>query len=712
MRAKKGNNSGQVSLLISMMMVTFILFFAFVINVGMLVNAKINLQNAADLAAYAGAAVQARQLNDISYINYDMRRAYKKFLYRYYVVGNMFALTHPNNVNSDAPRIWAHDPNEPNSPVGNVPGVCIAFNPELNNYCQVPRLGSIVIPPTSSGGLDQINDTLNGTLSEIEKARQNDCMVLGGTNRTVLKLWLWNFEPSLDQFSQNISSVPPMAAAVAKVKGLVLGLGLLPKLFIHRMRIETLKNYINHKPYRGVNINSIQQIMTAGDTSARERVNNAFMTAWSTLGNHTFQDSESITMDELIPEGTDGSNLINLKPIKVSFDAFATDFVVYQNGNPVEVGTVVAGDSPGVECRPYLTPVNVGPDIEVGVFKDPKVLTYYAVRLQAKANLLFSPWGAVTLRAYAAAQPFGSRIGPELQANDWTYPGGGGAVPGCTQQGASCFGKIPNLGVFDGDTAGATSGWNHQGVIASFYTKFQKQGQGQNQSLPVIDGAALNRAYQAAAVPNYKEKGKYNMINDLVGDAMVQNFDASVATNGKRLHAIWAPLISKDLVAAGGTPTEVMKKRISEFFKTDPANPSTPNASLDAAAIQTAFETSATNYANLLNQVQGEDSEGYNVVRIEDPFMTLSESGQPPQVINLPNPKIMLKDPREVRSSWSGAKDGQIKEAGRVGYSVKFVPLNLLREPAGVTSDTAGNIWTNTLPLDATSEEDIPKIRH
>src|SRR5262245_57488355 len=54
------NEDGQASLMIGMMILTFVLFFAFVINTGMLVNAKINLQNAADLAAYAGASVQAR----------------------------------------------------------------------------------------------------------------------------------------------------------------------------------------------------------------------------------------------------------------------------------------------------------------------------------------------------------------------------------------------------------------------------------------------------------------------------------------------------------------------------------------------------------------------------------------------------------------------------------------------------------------------------
>src|SRR3954451_23557039 len=94
-RKTSSGTSGQASILMGMMMLTFVLFFAFVVNTGMLVNAKINLQNAADLAAYAGAAVQARQLNTAAYLNYEMRRNYKKFLFRYYVVGSFMYTTFP-----------------------------------------------------------------------------------------------------------------------------------------------------------------------------------------------------------------------------------------------------------------------------------------------------------------------------------------------------------------------------------------------------------------------------------------------------------------------------------------------------------------------------------------------------------------------------------------------------------------------------------------
>ena len=61
---------------------------ALVINVGLFVKAKINLQNAVDAAAFSGAAVQARQLSSISYINWEMRNTYKEWMFKYYVLGN------------------------------------------------------------------------------------------------------------------------------------------------------------------------------------------------------------------------------------------------------------------------------------------------------------------------------------------------------------------------------------------------------------------------------------------------------------------------------------------------------------------------------------------------------------------------------------------------------------------------------------------------
>ena len=87
--ALRNSQRGQISIFFSASLVVFISVIAFVINVGLFVKAKINLQNATDASAFAGAAVQARQLTKIAYLNWEMRNIYKEWMYKYYVVGSL-----------------------------------------------------------------------------------------------------------------------------------------------------------------------------------------------------------------------------------------------------------------------------------------------------------------------------------------------------------------------------------------------------------------------------------------------------------------------------------------------------------------------------------------------------------------------------------------------------------------------------------------------
>ena len=54
----------------------------------------------------------------------------------------------------------------------------------------------------------------------------------------------------------------------------------------------------------------------------------------------------------------------------------------------------------------------------MGYTKNPNILTYYAVKGEAKFTGLFYPFFSesegITLTAYAAAKPFGGRIGPKF----------------------------------------------------------------------------------------------------------------------------------------------------------------------------------------------------------------------------------------------------------------------------------------------------------
>ena len=73
-------------------------FFAMVINIGLAVHDKINLQNSVDLGAIYAAQRQAEVLNALAHMNYQMRQSYKLFAWRYLVVANLGAHTYKRGI--------------------------------------------------------------------------------------------------------------------------------------------------------------------------------------------------------------------------------------------------------------------------------------------------------------------------------------------------------------------------------------------------------------------------------------------------------------------------------------------------------------------------------------------------------------------------------------------------------------------------------------
>lgn len=81
-------NKGQVALFVALIFQVLFLFFAMIVNVGLVVHHKINLQSSADMAAYYGAMKQAELLNTIGHVNYQMRQSWKLLAWRYRVLGS------------------------------------------------------------------------------------------------------------------------------------------------------------------------------------------------------------------------------------------------------------------------------------------------------------------------------------------------------------------------------------------------------------------------------------------------------------------------------------------------------------------------------------------------------------------------------------------------------------------------------------------------
>ncbi len=664
--------------MIGLMMMTFLLFFAFVINTGMLVNAKINLQNAADLAAYAGAAEQARLLNSISFLNYEMRRQYKKFLFRYYVFGNLAQKQFPRGGGDETPMLWSPD----GTLMYNVPVVCIVSN-QNDNYCQMSKLTKITIPPQTL--LDNINETLRGQLTEIERIRQDHCGSISRTNTNLLIRWLYNTDPTLEVLPQNIAS-DEQKRIFALTKGISYGLGLIPQELLLRLRIKTLEDYINARQEESVTLERAENLKNSVDPASKERTINAFFSAYQTLGEHTFID-DSIVMDEILPNAGDQANLIRLSDIQAKFDTYSIE---------LELGPGQA-QSNAKDCNPLLTPVPVKTPVVLGVFKDRKVLTYYAIRLKAKARILFSPWGTMELKAYSAAQPFGSRIGPEHNESAFLRTAAPPNIP--PNVAAKIVGKVPNLAIFQNDSAGTGKGWDKKNVMSALYQKFMAPG------APIqsqLTQAETDRAMHAAMAPNPWEGNRYNIMSDMGNDPMFRYFDINQQA------ALWAPIFPPNKIS---TARNEIRNLLDKLFATDVVGSQTGTTADEVEKLKQALDIGMSKYLTKLLNGQGQGGEGFKVAKMDDPFTTdlRDPATQPPQLINIAH-DIMMRDPKSFKTSWNEVTRGDFREQGRIGYSVKFISFERL--VSNMLPSDGIEPPTNKPNPDAEAEGDIPHIKH
>lgn len=699
------NQKGQATIMIATMTLTLVLLFAFTVNTGMLVNAKINLQNAADVAAYAGAATQARQLNDISYLNYEMRRQYKKFLFRYYVVGNMSQRNFPRSPGGSGPYDFSPDGN-PAHAFG-VPAVCFIFNSQ-DNFCQKAALDAIPVP--KGNPMDGISAAVHDQLANLEKIRQESCLGIGQVNKQVLMFWLFNADPSLVELEQLLAASSANDDEARKFNDrmkatltLSRGLGVIPKLMILRQRIKTLQGYVNGEPQTGFTLEKASRLKTQGDVAARERSIQAFYSAYYTLGPHTFH-SDEVQMDELLPRGAEGSDLLALRDVKTKFDTFAVDARIENCTADPPIQPNKDNPKPCVSCP---VPLLMGADIPVGVYKDQSSLTFYAVRVQAKAKVLFSPFGDVQLKAYSAAQPFGSRIGPMLDPQSFSGSTSGtkAAVDFCGAAtfGNGCVGTTPNLALKEQDSSSRSGGWFMQDVLGTMFSKFNKAGTPEGVPPSSIGDAELSRAYQAAMAPNPVEGKLYNILSD-AADPFVQAFEEKEGPD-RGVYSFWAPITSPDKQGKGDLD-QTLKEMVDTLAEPGKSNLGKGPMS---ANVKAAIVGSLTSYFGKLREGKGEDGEGFHIARLRNPYRTLASDGYEP--ISL-SPELLL-NPKEAKSSWAELKDGNLALQGRTGYSVKFVSFQTLREREGVSSNGSGKVWTNApSAVDNEAGEDMMQIKH
>ncbi|MCM0606535.1 MAG: Tad domain-containing protein [Xanthomonadaceae bacterium] len=721
-RKKTQKPKGQVMILVAMLATTFIFFFKFVVDTGILVVAKINLQNAADLAAYSGAASQARLLNQIGFLNYDMRRAYKKFLFQYYVIGTYSYDSFPKTSGTSKARVYSPTVNP--TPNQKVPVVCIDYQNMTQspptNYCN--RLAVIAQPratglPMSSA----IGGIYNSFVNTLNTARgKNGCTMFGGDNMATLIPWLFNADPTGRSYTQAINDVissgqnnqaiQQQKKTLEAMQGLSGGMGLLPRLLINKMRIETLAEYINANPER-VDFSDMSTLQSATDPAKHERTIEAFYSAYHSLGQFLF-DSSSITLKELPPSGSIGNQYVKIETLIHNFTTWFLNAEI--NGTN------------GCDFEPTAIDLM---NVPIGVYKDPSVLTYYAVRLEAKAKLLYWPNKNFEVKAYAVASPFGGYIGPNQQqfdlkskiqsgiacpsTTDYTiksYSYTGGSPLTCPPTGTDMFQATPNLQLKGSSDSLGFDDEKLQFLLASQITTLQG-------GTPVLDPIKLNKAFEYVMLPNPSELNMYLIPND-AGDAeSASATQTHTHENGgdpfnhyfhspKYIHHFWAPIIPPSNASKIDDAVNEMLNKLNNTGTSSPMNPIV-KARVDAMKKITKesieFYLKDVLYNNGTDSQNGEFDESLFIAGIPD---YLSAVRNPPAGQGIDN-QFHATKPEELRRSWVTTKDEKIEKAGRVGYSVKFIRLkSVIGKGAPINPDERNTTMSNRLIIDSEMQSD------
>ncbi len=649
---------GQISILIILSLIPLFTLFAFVVNIGMLVNAKIALQNAADLAAYAGAATQARQLTHISHVNYQMRQTYKKFLFKLYVIGSMSQKCYPGNSPAagcgsfadQSPYNWAN-PGGIGFP--GVPAVCLTLSRD-SNPCQLGRAVPLVQAVSCISMMDPACSVLANAAAAIQEIQNASCKGNSVANFEAATHWLY------------ATDVNSEFRSTEALRGLVTEVGLVTEELIHRARITTLQSYVNEPAKAGLTNRQISRLMDGLDQARVERTVLSFNTAYFNL-NHDVFNPDSIIFSELMPDGGG----LYLEDIKPSFEV------------PV---VLMDGQNPAAGCNLKLEFLRANPI--VGVYSTENTHVFYAVKLQAKAKLLFNPFPfgnpdgeGIELTAYSAAKPFGSRIGPALPTSAFVRD-----QPAVinSSSGATLPKPIPYLGLTEGATQ---TDMYTAGVLRNLYGTIRPD------PIDFVSFQEIDRGLKAAILPDEIEVGKYNIPVDVEnlfqGDPLGKM--VSYYQGGNSEYTFWAPI-----VPPGGNISEVKDKikagiedNIS-FSTTGAVGPAIGAVGSAIVTVDSDLEQARPVLAlTLINRIEGymnstlRNSANYNVARMLNPLTALTLTPPP----NIPGKQI---NPRILATSYVTDHDPKYYNAGRDGYSVKHIPFRMLLQTPGKLANLTG----------------------
>lgn len=405
---------GQVAFFVILIFQVLFVFFAMVVNIGLLVHHKINLQNSVDLAAYYGAMKQAEMMSAIGHVNYQIRQSYKLLTFRYSQLGTA-------GVNNNNPWDWKSTPqklrSEENSEIVPYdPLFCVSYSPfshvnDQESYCQNPN--GLVLPgigiPSLATGIGAIFVGFQDSIKEAaERAREEafrSCKRISVTNWFALARFVYAYKMDVRNRKQLLIS---LANEVSKSDPNDLD-GKSIKEGVYKTLLKNL-SYQNkaeiESRYGATGVGSPSETakfevingLSVGDCGpmGAEAEPPGWLSEVSIYPMLAYLDANNC------PAGDGPIQLNKVAFVNQTIPTYAEELGRDNVNNIMQVIQEPSGEN--AQTRLFKS--------TLGFEKNPWCMGYYGVSATATPKIPFSPLGDVKLVARAYAKPFGGRIGP------------------------------------------------------------------------------------------------------------------------------------------------------------------------------------------------------------------------------------------------------------------------------------------------------------
>jgi hypothetical protein len=373
-----------------------------IINVGLLVHHKVNLQNSVDLAAYYGAMKQAEMMNAIGHVNYQIRQSWKLLSWRYRQIGTAGDYNvHPYDkiVRQIRPDDLEGLPKFGETSTAkdyyDAPAFCITYAPfspmptENESTCKhqsTYRTINLFTPPPVIAGFFSINSAIRQASQRALNEAIDRCRYVGQFNFMILAEFMAAYNIDQGDRKQLINllsrGLSEKEDDFREINGELASLGI--DATLKNNLTEANRSSVNYKIFNSLgtaDCNDVGQVNTDPAKWLSEiKVKPAFI--------YMDFDCESDPSNPRVmphPKELTSQNLPR-----------------YVNELAVDVNYL----------KQFADPLEAPYNSSVGVEKNPWCMAYVGISAESTPNIPFAPLGGVSLKARSFAKPFGGKIGP------------------------------------------------------------------------------------------------------------------------------------------------------------------------------------------------------------------------------------------------------------------------------------------------------------